>query len=97
MTRYTYIIPKGVLTATLQKIDESEIAGLVGMFSTPLSKSGSLPATHYISSGILSDEQVQFLDDNIPPAFTKDVGRDPFEVLAEQNLQLIQSEVIGEA
>lgn len=93
MKRYTYIIPKGVLTATLQKIDESEIAGLLGMFATPLSKSGSLPATHYISSGVLSDEQVQFLDDNIPPAFTKDAGRDPFVVMEEQELKLIQEEV----
>lgn len=36
-----------------------------GMFATPLSASGNLPATHYISAGLLEDEFVTLLPNHL--------------------------------
>ena len=36
-----------------------------GMFTTPLSTSGSLPATHYISAGLLEDEFANLLPNHL--------------------------------
>lgn len=50
----TYIIPKGVLAAAQNNINSANYESLKGMFTTPLSSSGNAPASHYISSGVLS-------------------------------------------
>lgn len=90
----TYIIPKGVLTATKNNINSANYESLKGMFTTPLSSSGNKPATHYISSGVLSQEEIDFLDSNIPPAFVKRQGENPHTLMAEQNLKVIQDEAL---
>ena len=36
-----------------------------GMFTTPLSASGNLPATHYISAGLLEDEFANLLPNHL--------------------------------
>lgn len=90
----TYIIPKGVLTATQNNINSANYESLKGMFTTPLSSNGSEPASHYISSGVLSQEEIDFLDANIPPAFVKRQGDDPHELMAQQNLRMIHDETV---
>lgn len=91
MTRYTYIIPAGVVTSVRSRLkDEDAIIGLDGMFTVPMSPNGNLPATHYCSSGILSDEQVAFLEASLPRPFTGgEPDRDPWEVFAEVGLKLV--------
>lgn len=90
----TYILPKGALTATKNNINSANYESLKGMFTTPLSSSGNNPATHYISSGVLSQEEIDFLDANIPPAFVKRQGDDPHAMMAEQNLKVVQDEIL---
>ena len=58
----TMIVPAGALTALAQGLCEG-LAGEAGagMFVTGLSATGKAPATHYISSGPISDEMAALL------------------------------------
>jgi hypothetical protein len=65
----TYIIPAGNLTAVKAKLQQAKdlgLAGLPGMFQTPLSSTGTGNATHYCSSGIMSAEEEEWLEANLP-------------------------------
>ena len=58
----TMIVPAGALTAMAQGLCEGLAgAGGAGMFITELSATGTSPATHYISSGPISDEMAALL------------------------------------
>lgn len=68
----TYIIPAGVLAAVKAKLqagadrEENPLPGVLGMFTTPLSPSGKGKATHYCSSGQMSDEEMDYLEAELP-------------------------------
>src|SRR3990167_7467864 len=68
----TYIIPAGNLVAVKAKLsqgaaDETKnLRGILGMFQTPLSPTGTGNATHYCSSGIMSAEEEAWLEGNLP-------------------------------
>ena len=65
----TYIIPAGNLVAVKAKLAQAKDEGLVGlpgMFTTPLSATGTGNATHYCSSGHMSAEEEAWLEGNLP-------------------------------
>lgn len=68
----TYIIPAGNLTAVKAKLaqgaaDETKnLRGILGMFTTPLSATGTGNATHYCSSGIMSAEEEAWIESSLP-------------------------------
>jgi hypothetical protein len=68
----TYIIPAGNLVAVKAKLaqgadDETKnLRGILGMFTTPLSATGTGNATHYCSSGIMSAEEEEWIEANLP-------------------------------
>ena len=66
----TYIIPAGNLVAVQAKLqqgaDEDGLAGLLGMFTTALSKTGTGNATFYCSSGIMSEAEMDYIENNLP-------------------------------
>ena len=65
--RYTYIIPKGLQTASIAVSDNPDAPqGVKNMFRVPLSKTGNEPVTHYLSSGLMSEAQVAYLDAELP-------------------------------
>lgn len=61
----------------------SQFSGGEGMFTTGLSESGDEPATHYISSGIVSVDIITAL---ASISFVADLP--PFEVLEQHSLKL---------
>ena len=66
-TRYTYIIPKGLQTASIAISDDPDAPqGVANMFRVPLSATGSNPVTRYLSSGLMSEEEVAYLDAELP-------------------------------
>lgn len=76
----TYVITAGNLTAAKAKLEakgqegNSLYPGLVGHFTTPLSASGSLPATRYAASGLFSPEEAAYLDAELPKSVDIDDG-----------------------
>ena len=68
----TYIIPAGNLVAVKAKLDQGaadetkNLRGILGMFVTPLSATGTGNPTHYCSSGIMSAEEEEWLGANLP-------------------------------
>ena len=73
----TYIIPAGNLVAVKAKLQQAKDEGLVGlpgMFTTPLSATGTGNATHYCSSGIMSAEEEEWLEANLPKSAQRDAG-----------------------
>jgi hypothetical protein len=68
----TYIIPAGNLVAVKAKLsqgaaDETKnLRGILNMFTTPLSATGTGNATHYCSSGIMSAEEEAWIEGNLP-------------------------------
>ena len=68
----TYIIPAGNLNAVKAKLTQGaadknqNLAGILGMFQTALSKTGTGNATFYCSSGTMSAEEEAYLNNNLP-------------------------------
>ena len=58
----TLIVPASVVEAA-RNMGECLAPTAAGMFTTPLSPTGALPATHYISSGLIGDEWLAPLSD----------------------------------
>lgn len=50
----TFIVPAEIANAA-RNLGECLTPAAAGMFNTPLSPTGELPATHYISSGLIDD------------------------------------------
>ncbi|WP_417656199.1 hypothetical protein [Pseudidiomarina aestuarii] len=93
----TYIITSEQKAEFETCLAECEISGLEGMFSTPLSADGQEPATHFISSGELSQEQVDWLDVTLEPdEFHKRLDVGPRQMMDELALQLVQLSQIDE-
>jgi hypothetical protein len=68
----TYIIPAGNIVAVKAKLDQGaadetkNLRGVLGMFTTPLSATGTGNATHFVSSGNMSAEEEAWLEGNLP-------------------------------
>jgi hypothetical protein len=108
----TYIIPAGNLTAVKAKLaqgaaDETKnLRGILGMFTTPLSSTGTGNATHYSSSGIMSAEEEEWLGANLPQSLftykglhavtvdgvTTQVEWTPWDAFADKGLKMVTTE-----
>ena len=109
----TYIIPAGNLTAVKAKLaqgaaDETKnLRGILGMFTTPLSSTGTGNATHYSSSGIMSAEEEAWIESNLPPSLfiykgthavtvdgiTTQVEWTPWDAFEAKGLKIVQGEL----
>jgi len=105
----TYLIPAGNLTAVKAKLkqghdDETKnLRGILGMFTTALSPSGTGNPTHYCSSGIMSAEEEAWLEGNLPQSLfvykglhdvtvdgiTTQVEWTPWDAFADKGLKII--------
>jgi hypothetical protein len=83
MTFATYIITNGLKAASVAKLSAKDAQdnllhpGLPGMFQTPLiSKTGNdnAPVTGWISSGIMSDAEIAYLNAQLPGPFEFSTG-----------------------
>ena len=59
----TIIVPDAVVLPARMACEHLAGAGGSGMFTTPLSSTGELPATHYISSGLIELDFANLLAD----------------------------------
>jgi hypothetical protein len=106
----TYIIPAGNLTAVKAKLQQAKdlgLAGLPGMFTTPLSATGTGNATHYCSSGQMSTEEEEWIEANLPKSLyiykgSRDVTVDgvtssvpwtPWDAFEDKGLKIVQGEL----
>ena len=109
MSATTYIIPSGNLTAVKAKLQQGKdegLAGLPGMFTTPLSATGTGNATHYCSSGNMSAEEEARLEGNLPQSLftykglhavvidgvTSSVPWTPWDAFEARGLKIVQGE-----
>ena len=94
MPNRTIIVPAGQVTALASKLKNDLHPGLDGMFTTPLSSTGNLPATHYVSSGWMSQAESEFLNAQLPKPFQgNDSGEGPHEMFARVGLKMITTEL----
>jgi hypothetical protein len=109
----TYIIPAGNLTAVKAKLsqgaaDETKnLRGILGMFATPLSATGTGNPTHYCSSGIMSAEEEAWIEGNLPQSLfvykglhavtvdgiTTQVEWTPWDAFEAKGLKIVQGEL----
>jgi hypothetical protein len=106
----TYIIPAGNLVAVKAKLQQAKdlgLAGLPGMFTTPLSATGTGNATHYCSSGQMSTEEEEWIEANLPKSLyiykgSRDVTVDgvtssvpwtPWDAFEAKGLKIVQGEL----
>ena len=106
-----YIIPAGNLVAVRAKLaqgaaDETKnLRGILGMFGTPLSPTGTGNPTHYCSSGIMSAEEEAWLEGNLPQSLftykglhavtvdgvTTQVEWTPWDAFTARGLKMVQA------
>lgn len=60
-THRTIVVPDAVVIPARMACEALAGAGGSGMFTTPLSATGELPATHWISSGLIEQEFADLL------------------------------------
>jgi hypothetical protein len=109
----TYIIPAGNLVAVKAKLsqgaaDETKnLRGILGMFVTKLSATGTGNPTHYCSSGIMSAEEEEWLGANLPQSLfvykglhavtvdgvTTQVEWTPWDAFEAKGLKIVQGEL----
>jgi hypothetical protein len=109
----TYIIPAGNLTAVKAKLQQGaddpvkNLRGILGMFTTPLSATGTGNTTHYCSSGIMSAEEEAWIESNLPQSLftykgthpvtvngvTSQVEWMPWDAFADKGLKMVQGEL----
>ena len=109
----TYIIPAGNLVAVKAKLaqgaaDETKnLRGILGMFTTALSATGTGNATHYCSSGIMSAEEEAWIEGNLPQSLftykglhavvidgvTSSVPWTPWDAFEARGLKIVQGEL----
>jgi hypothetical protein len=73
----TYIITNGLKNASLAKAEDGTFPGLAGMFKTALiAKTGNdnSPITAWVSSGLMSEEEVAYLNSVLPGPFEFSTG-----------------------
>ena len=82
-THRTIIVPDAVVIPARMACEALAGAGGLGMYTTPLSPTGELPASHYISSGLIEDTFADLLAN--PDALTAvatQAGIDPAPLVA---------------
>ena len=106
----TYIIPAGNLVAVKAKLAQGAdegLSGILGMFTTPLSATGTGNATHYCSSGQMSTEEEEWIEANLPKSLyiykgSRDVTVDgvtssvpwtPWDAFEAKGLKIVQGEL----
>ena len=79
----TIIVPNPVVVPARMACEALAGAGGSGMYSTPLSPSGELPATHWISSGLIEQEFADLLaNPDALAAIATGAGLDPAPLVA---------------
>ena len=79
----TIIVPNAHVDIARAACEHLAGAGGSGMYTTPLSPNGALPATHYISSGLIEDTFAALLaDPELLSAVAGQSGLDPAPLLA---------------
>ena len=79
----TIIVPDAVVVHARMACEALAGAGGSGMYSVPLSPTGELPATHWISSGLIEQEFADLLaDPELLSAVAGQSGLDPAPLLA---------------
>ena len=109
----TYIIPAGNLVAVKAKLQQGaddptkNLRGILGMFQTPLSATGTGNATHYCSSGTMSAEEEAWIEGNLPQSLftykglhavtvdgvTTQVEWTPWDAFEAKGLKIVQGEL----
>jgi len=81
--RRTIIVPADHTAVARAACEHLAGAGGSGMYTTPLSQTGELPASHYISSGLIEDAFAALLaDPDYLAAVAQHSGLDPTPLLA---------------
>ena len=82
-THRTIIVPAAVVIPARMACEALAGAGGSGMYSVPLSPTGDLPATHWISSGLIEQEFADLLasPDTLAAVATQ-AGLDPAPLVA---------------
>ena len=82
-TNRTIIVPDPVVVPARMACEALAGAGGSGMYSVPLSPSGELPATHWISSGLIEQEFADLLaNPDALAAVASAAGLDPAPLVA---------------
>ena len=82
-THRTIIVPDTVVVPTRLACEALAGAGGSGMYSVPLSPTGELPATHWISSGLIEQEFADLLaNPDALAAVATGAGLDPVPLVA---------------
>lgn len=79
-THRTIIVPDAVVAPARMACEALAVAGGSGMYSVPLSPTGELPPTHWISSGLIEQEFADLLAS--PDALATGAGLDPAPLVA---------------
>lgn len=79
-THRTIIVPDLVVVPARMACEALAGAGGSGMYQTPLSPTGELPATHWISSGLIEQDFADLLAN--PDAVATQAGLDPAPLVA---------------
>ena len=82
-THRTIIVPDAVVIPARMACEALAGAGGSGMYSVPLSPTGELPATHWISSGLIEQSFADLLaSPNALAAVATQAGLDPAPLVA---------------
>ena len=83
-THRTIIVPDAVVVPARMACEALAGAGGSGMYSVPLSPTGDLPATHWISSGLIEQDFADLLanPDALTAVATSGAGLDPAPLVA---------------
>lgn len=82
-THRTIVVPDPVVIPARMACEALAGAGGSGMYSVPLSPSGELPATHWISSGLIEQEFADLLSNpDALAAVASAAGLDPAPLVA---------------
>ena len=82
-THRTIIVPDPVVIPARMACEALSGAGGSGMYSTPLSPTGELPATHWASSGPIDEEFARALaDPDVLAALATSAGVEPAALIA---------------
>lgn len=82
-THRTIVVPDAVVIPARMACEALAGAGGSGMFTTPLSATGELPATHWISSGLIEQEFAGLLaNPDALAAVAAGAGLDPAPLVA---------------
>lgn len=91
----TVVVPGGQVTALKNTLkNQEDHPGLDGMFTTGMSPTGNAPATHYVSSGYVSEVEWAALQATLPAqAMLNTSGETPWQTFSRLNLKIVNEEI----